>query len=341
MNAKNTPFGSYQLQTGANFRTEVPAAYGQVDTLAGPQQSYDSKGNVRIAHREYLFDILSTTPEYQIQEIVIANPTVQQSFPWLSGMAGNFQKFCFEKLCIHFVTQSPSSSPGSVMIVPIYDVDSSLPSTKNDALTFQDTTRSPAWQECCSLLPRSRLCGYKDYFTKIVQTDLKLSIPAKIVVATSGASDSSPITGEIWIEYDIRMSCPQRDAFGYEYIQVNPGPRISTFPFSFNVDTGAPQNNISLGLKFTTNSITGFALGQYNIYFQYSSDSVARSFTLGYSNGINHLFSWNPGPSSQVVFYILIIDVPASAINPTVTITPSPASDFSDDNVFVEVIKSA
>lgn len=208
--ANNTPFGSYNVQTGASFKTSVPSAYGQVDTIAGPQKSYDSQGNCRIKHREFIKDLFSTDPDYSQLFEFIANPTIAACFPWLSGMSTNFQKFCFERLCLHYVTQSPTTSPGSMMIIPLYDIDGEIPATKSEALTFQDTVRSPAWQECCALLPKSRLCGYKEYFTKIVQDDLKLSVPAKVVIASSGNSDSSPSSGELWVEYDIKLSCPQR-----------------------------------------------------------------------------------------------------------------------------------
>lgn len=221
--ATNTPFGSYNVQTGASFKTQVPSAYGQVDSLAGPSQSYDSQGNCRVKHREYIKDIFSTNPDYELLHEFIANPTIVQDFPWLSGMATNFQKFCFERLCLHFVTQSPTTTPGSVMIVPIYDVDQDTPEDKSSALTFQDTVRSPAWQECCALLPRKRLCGYKDYFTKIEADDQKLSIPAKVILASSGASDSSPVTGELWVEYDIRLTCPQRATETFSFAYQKPG----------------------------------------------------------------------------------------------------------------------
>ena len=245
--AANTPVGSFNVQTGASFKTTVPSAYGQVDSLAGPSKSYDSQGNCRIKHREFIKDVFSTDPNYTQLFEFIANPTVGSCFPWLSGMSTNFQKFCFDKLCLHFVTQSPTTSPGSIMIVPIYDVDADIPATKAEALTFQDTVRSPAWQECCALLPKNRLCGYKEYFTKINQDDLKLSIPAKVLICSSGSSDSSPLTGEFWVEYDVKLSCPQRAMETFSLFDILPGQST--------LFEGVPKGNFSiydnnLGVKF-------------------------------------------------------------------------------------------
>lgn len=339
--AKNTPLGSFQVQTGANFRTEVPAAYGQVDTLAGPQQSYDSQGNVRVKHREYLFDILSTTSPFLIQKVIIANPTVQESFPWLSGMANNFQKFCFERLCLHFVTQSPTSSPGSVMIVPIYDVDQDLPDTKSEALTFQDTTRSPSWQECCSLLPKSRLCGYKEYFTKIVQSDLKLSIPAKIAVATSGASDSSPITGEIWIEYDIKMSCPQRDTLGYDFFTLGPSHRTNLFPPPSEMVSTDSANSFNLGLRYLSNTISGLNSGRYYIAFQQSNDYPGDRFYTTTLSGASIVYEqYVPSPDVNT-WNVIIVDVALGAVNPSILFTDTAGlvPDYTSTICTFQVIK--
>jgi hypothetical protein len=216
--ARNTPFGSYDVKGGLSLKTTVPSAYGQVDSIAFPEMQYDQKGNVRIKHREYVGDVFSDTNVYSELLTLLANPTVASTFPWLAGVARNFDKFCLEKFCVHYVTQSPTSSAGSLMIIPIYDIDSDAPTTKAQALTFQDSVRSPAWQECCALLPKDRLCNYKDYFTEIDPSDQKLSIPAKILIASSGASDSSPITGEIWVEYDIKLSCPSQPSLGYDYL---------------------------------------------------------------------------------------------------------------------------
>lgn len=262
--ANNTPFGSYNVKGGMSFKTSVPSAYGQVDSISGPEQLYDSKGNCRIRHREYLKDILSTEMDYQEMFTLTANPTIEESFPWLSGMASNFQKFCFEKLCVRYVTQSPTTSPGSVMIIPIYDVDEDNPPNKAEALVFQDTTRSPAWQECCSLLPKNRLCTYKEYFTKIEPSNQKQSIPAKIVIATSGGSDSGPITGEIWVEYDIKLSCPQKEKGLFDSFVVDTGVRTSIFPPNFdpNPNPGIGQQ-VALGLIYTGNSIGNIAPGSY------------------------------------------------------------------------------
>lgn len=240
-----------------NFKSQVPSAYGQVDSISGPTQSYDSKGNCRVKHREFVCDLFGASNPFTVLREFVANPTIVESFPWLSGMSGNFQKFCFEKLCLHYVTQSPTTTAGSIMIIPQYDVDSPIPKDKNEALTFQDSVRSPAWQECCAVLPKNRLCAYKEYFTKMDLSDLKLSIPAKLQIASSGTGDSSPLSGELWVEYDIRLSCPQRTPQSTDFLMA---PEGSTSGFFLASESQDYYRNISNGIYTNVSSTVGRAV---------------------------------------------------------------------------------
>ena len=309
--ASNTPFGSYNVQTGASFKTSVPSAYGQVDSIAGPQKSYDSQGNIRIKHREFIKDLFSTNPDYTQLFEFIANPTVASCFPWLSGMSTNFQKFCFEKLCLHYVTQSPTTSPGSMMIIPIYDVDQDVPVDKSQALTFQDTVRSPAWQECCALLPKNRLCGYKDYFTKMKLDDLKLSVPAKVVVASSGNSDSSPSSGELWVEYDIKMSCPQRALETFSLFDIAPGkatlfygnPKSEFLIYDNNLDVSLEEPDLPAQAEYACNITlpTGNYVCNYqgNYVTGGSSTSIPEFYDTTNAGGITNFTEIHSNSTAQ------------------------------------------
>lgn len=192
-----------------SLKSAPPSAYGTVDRTNGPIKSMDAKGNLRIKNREYIGDILSTDSAFLIHHTYNLNPTVASTFPWLASVAGSFQKFCFESLCFEYQTQSGTSTTGNIMMIPQYDVSDIPPASKSDALTFVDSVRGPAWQESCCVLPRSRLCGLSSYFTEIDVDDVKMSIPGKVHIATSNCSDSGPLTGEIWVSYDVKLMAPQ------------------------------------------------------------------------------------------------------------------------------------
>jgi len=274
------------VKGGLNFKTAVNAAYGSVDTISRPSINYSNDGNVYVIHREFLTDVTSSgSTDYAVLDTFIMNPANSNSFPWLSGIAPNFEKFCFEKLCLHFVTQSPTSSPGSVMIIPIYDVDAPIPATKSDALQLVDTVRSPAWQESCAMLPRDRLCNYKDYFVKIDPTDQKLSVPAKVTIAASGTSDSSPTTGEIWIEYAIRMKCPVSNTTLPTDLLVTQGANIAPIAHLFDQSIFTP-GVYNTGTTYNTNVIT-LNKGIYLLWMYFAnSDAGLDAISLTYGVGV-------------------------------------------------------
>jgi len=286
--ANDTPFGNYSANGSVSFKTEAPMAYGQVDSISGPQMMYGANGDVRIIHREYLTDILYTggftANGFTVLNTFLANPSNQSNFPWLSGVAQNFEKFCFNKLCYRYVTQSPTTSPGSVMIIPDYDVDTGAPATKQQALTFKDAVRTPGWQDCCAFLPESRLCNYKDYFVQI-GADQRLSVPASIYICASGGSDSSPLEGEIWVEYDIRLLCPTQNTNGTDTLEV--GSPSSANPFNFYTVNPfwSPNTYLETGTVYpTSGKILTLAPGDYLL--SAAVGGVNPVITLGFGSNI-------------------------------------------------------
>jgi hypothetical protein len=243
---------------------------------------YGRDGSVRISNREYIGDILSTLNDYVILSTYLANPAIYASFPWLSSVANSFEKFCFNNLCYHYVTQSPTTSAGSVIISPDYNTDASPPSNKQQALALKDTVRSPAWQESCCVLPEDRLCNYKDYYVQINPSDSKLSIPANIYIGTSGGSDSAPITGELWVEYDIVLSCPMASAIGSDnFLSAgSPGelfPPFSAMGYFPSLNPMAPGTGATYLSTGVIDSII-LPVGQYILTVTYSDNGTGDAF---------------------------------------------------------------
>jgi hypothetical protein len=292
LDVKNTPIGSFRGGLSTTFKSQVPVAFGRSDSISGPQMIRGRDGSVRIVHREYLFDILSTSILFIVQQTITVNPTLAASFPWLSSVAGSFEKFCFNKLCFHYVTQSSTSTPGSMMIIPCYNVDDNPPATKADALQFKDSVRSPAWQESCCDLPEDRLCNYKEYYTQINPSDQKLSVPANVFICTSSGSDASPIQGEVWVEYDILLTCPQNSATGVDSFRTTSAPGTNFVPanmltqgpfldFAPNPWLKASANYISLG------GVDSVILqpGRYVLASAYTDTGAGAALTNGYTYG--------------------------------------------------------
>jgi len=121
------------------------------------------------------------------------------------------------------------------MLIPDYDVDNNPPVTKMDALSYKDAVRCPAWQEACCNLPEDRLCNYKEYYVAINPQEQKLSVPANMFIGTSNNADAGPTSGEVWVEYDITLSCPTKSSIGSDIFASDASPPGSLFLYDYSI----------------------------------------------------------------------------------------------------------
>jgi hypothetical protein len=75
----------------------------------------------------------------------VSNPGIPGSFPWLSAIAANYQKFRFRYLRFFFSGSCPTSTTGKVFISLTYDGLDSIPSTLAQIMQSEDSCSGPAW----------------------------------------------------------------------------------------------------------------------------------------------------------------------------------------------------
>jgi hypothetical protein len=321
--AMNTPFGNYNLGGKASFKSSVPVAFGRSDSITGPSMQYGSDGSVRIVNREYVTDVISTASGYEVLNTFSANPTSSSAYPWLSTVANSFEKYCYDKLCFHFVTQSPTSAPGSVMLIPDYDVQTNPPSSKAEALSYKDSVRSPPWQESCCVLPKNRLCAYKEYYTQNTP-DQRLSNPANLYLATSGAIDSPPISGEIWVEYDIKLTCPKKSTMSFDEFGSNSSSFNHLFQGTFGLYPNDPNPSGSFNTGASYNQNTCSVLLNPGTYMTSASWGVAAgSIIVDYDTGnsvTQNIIDSVAISANQMDLFSLVV-IPGSVADRTLTMT--------------------
>jgi hypothetical protein len=74
---------------------------------AAPPRISNTSAGIRIKHREYLNDVNSTTLFNTLQYSL--QPGNEDTFPWLSGVASNFQQYKFHGLLVEFVSTSANA----------------------------------------------------------------------------------------------------------------------------------------------------------------------------------------------------------------------------------------
>lgn len=161
-------------------------------------------GSMRITHREYLGEVPGNTTFGVVGYSI--NPGLPTVFPWLSGIANNFEKYKINSMRIDFVSIAATSERGRVTLACDYDVLDSVPNDKVEMFQIAGASESNVWStESLTIKPSVIL------FTRsglVAGGDLKTYDHGSIFVGVSNAGSTS-VVGELFIEYDIELMIPQ------------------------------------------------------------------------------------------------------------------------------------
>lgn len=220
---------------------------GKVSYVSGTK----SRGNifdgaplnaVRIKKEEFLYEVLPTE-NWAVTKLAI-NPGVAATFPWLSGVAKNFEKYKIHSFTIKYKTGQSSIIPGKVQFAPDFDATDPAPTSKREALTYTFATDGPIWQNFSLSIPSGYLMNQEKYYIRVddeIVDNLKFYDPANIWIGNDAVSTELAYLGEIWVEYDITLFEPQTPRI------VSFSSLSKKFIFTDNVNNMQP-----LGLSITS-----------------------------------------------------------------------------------------
>ena len=135
------------------------------------------------------------------------------TFPLLSGIAGNFQKYRWRKAKFFYKTQSGTDTRGLVMISFSYENDASPPSSSIILRSMSGTVQGPPRaQSLVSNLDCKSFHSGEPYALVRVSDipDLDEYDNGFLIVATQGCtpSDTEPL-GSLWVEYEVELCKPR------------------------------------------------------------------------------------------------------------------------------------
>jgi hypothetical protein len=191
-------------------QTTVPIALGT--TIRNKMQ----RTSITVRHMEFVKIIKRTEPidEKGSREVFPVNPGVPETFPWLSGIANNFESYLFDELEFHYVPSCGTTTWGSIVIAPDYDAaDDNIGATRQELCTFDDSVRSSLWQCAVMKCARGNLRKMKTYFIRAKDNsqDVKTYDVANVIIdMRTGASFGSEM-GELWVRYKVRLFTPQKE----------------------------------------------------------------------------------------------------------------------------------
>jgi len=184
-----------------------------------PQRpSFQSSGNgIRITHREYVCDIVTheTLKQFDKTEFWV-NPGNTSLFPWLSGVAANFELYKFHGLMFEFrssssVVSTTTPALGVVVMASQYDVAESSFSSKSQ----MESTDFAATGRPCDQILHGVECNPRDWIVNNFRVRIDDSEDVdpttydtcNFTIAACGCTGTYTI-GELWVTYDVQLHKP-------------------------------------------------------------------------------------------------------------------------------------
>jgi hypothetical protein len=197
------------------------------------------KNDVRICHREYLGDILSssTAGAFNIQSFPL-NPGLEETFPWLSEVCGaTFQQYRINGMVFEFrsmsadALNSTNTALGSVVMATDYDSRDDVFSSKQQ---MENTMFGVSCKPSSCMLhaiecERSQTSVSELYIRPYAvpsNSDIRLYDLGRFSIATQGCQGTNVNLGELWVSYDVSL---------FKQIDQPPGYLISAAHFPLDV----------------------------------------------------------------------------------------------------------
>lgn len=190
-------------------RKKAPVAKASSYRQKGPKIN-SGRGFV-VRNKEFLISLSSGGTTFEAFTFPNA-PGVATTFPWLSQIAVGFKEYRFRRLRYQYEPNCPTSYPGALVMLPIYNVDDLPPTSIQQALDMKGAINVPVWQRSYT--------DFKDQkFLKnlMVRTsNLPGSDPSYLLYDFGKMCfifDNLPVTpnfGKIFVEYEIEFFIPVR-----------------------------------------------------------------------------------------------------------------------------------
>lgn len=234
-------------------------------------------GNVFIAKREYIADVIASSPF--VNSALPLNPGLAQTFPWLSQIADSFEKYRWRGIMFEFksmssdavLSSSTSSALGTVVMATQYN-PYDTPFTSKQVMENYEYANS--CKPSCSMIHpidcRTAQPSNVSYIrtSTVVSGDLRLYDPGTFQIAVQGMQASTGVIGELWVNYEVELITPKFNNGGALLADLY--YTSSTTPQQFAVPTatfclGAPIAGASPVLPLvSTNSNLGTQLDVQN-----------------------------------------------------------------------------
>ncbi len=231
----------------------APAAYSVRQRGSGRPRVKSSGRGMIISHSEMIGNLVSsgTTLLFNATDFTL-NPGKYSTFPWLSTLAGNFDKYIMRSVVVHLVSNQPTSTGGKIGIGFDYDSTDPAPSDRNEFFSLTHHVECAPWDSVSLTIPMD---GMPRFVNSHTTSDSKLIDCGQIIFMADQIVATSTALADMIIEYEVELLEPQQAIYSTMNIMAaNPaafvdfsisGPVVwtaisttSTTDWEFNVPQG-------------------------------------------------------------------------------------------------------
>lgn len=256
---------------------------------------------VRIAHREYLGDIYSSTQAFVRTDFPL-NPGMMETFPWLAPLANQFVNYRLMGAVVEFISQGTdyanTAGLGYVALATQYNALAPVFANKRDMLNYEfanadKPSRSFAhWIEC-----RPDEVATPERYVRAgtipTNADLRLYDHGRLSVAVGGNSANGQIIGQLWISYDVEFYFPRSGEAEAGVINFSSWftPTVTAAdPLGGGTTVyGSRSTFLMLGISSTAFTFPANMRGDYQVFLRWSGSAGSAGGTppgVSFSAGI-------------------------------------------------------
>jgi len=301
----------------------APVAFGdKVSTGSARFQNVGNKGDIRVAHSEYVCNIPGSTT-YAVTSYSL-NPGNPVLFPWLAQIASRFESYRFNSLTIQLLTRAPTSTGGIQVLAMDYDAADAAPLTMAQARSYRSSVAGAPWEDITFRSAREDLSKEKSNFVRLgvsipTGTDVRLYDIGTLFVITDGQAATTVIS-ELVVSYDITLMTPQLSGFD-GLCARSAGTAGLTAAILFGTDAQLDsQGSLPVTINAAGNTMTFQVAGTFLVSGTITGTViVATSFgNAGTVTSYGGVATTNAGQTSTVG-YTYIDALPGQTWMPTIT----------------------
>lgn len=191
-------------------------------------------GMIRVRHREYLQDIISSIP--YVQTALVIQPTNGACFPWLTTLATVFEQYrimgmVFEYKSLASTANNTALGLGSVMMATQYNTAIGTFANKRQILNHYFGCSTVPYRDLVHPIECKEMYDpLKLYFTRppgveVPNRDTRFEAFGNFMIATQGMPTNGQSIGELWVSYDIMLVKPRIQTGAQSVLVIDPiGP---------------------------------------------------------------------------------------------------------------------